>query len=155
TPEMRVAQTEVFAPLLSVFRMSSTVAGLADYHACPYALTAAIFGPPRQAEALASRITAGTVLLNDLIVSTADPRASFGGRGRSGFGRTRGREGLLAMTAVKTILRQGSRSLRAYQPTTAAHVPFFAGLAQALHAGSWRGRIEGAKKLVRAAGRLS
>jgi aldehyde dehydrogenase (NAD+) len=162
-PQMRLAQTDIFAPVLSIMRTgrlekvrrddprAQEELLLAAYHPCPYALTASIFGPPSHAESLATRLRAGTVLINDIIIPTADPRATFGGRRQSGFGTTRGREGLLAMTAPKTILRQASRSRRAYQPTSSALTPLFAGLAQALHARSWRGRIEGAKKLAAAA----
>jgi aldehyde dehydrogenase (NAD+) len=151
TPDMRITQTDIFAPLLSVLRVEDEDAAVAAYSACPYALTAAIFAPARQAEALASRLRAGTVLINDVIVPTADPRASFGGRGQSGFGATRGREGLLEMTVPKTILRQASRSRRAFQPTGALHIPFFAGLAQALYAGGLRKRLAGVKKLIASA----
>jgi hypothetical protein len=54
------------------------------------------------------------------------------------------------MTAPKTILRQNSRSRRAYQPTGAAHTPFFSGLAQTLHAGGLRARFAGLRKLIKA-----
>ena len=47
---------------------------------------------------LAARIKTGFVLINDLIVPTADPRMPFGGVKASGFGSTRGDEGLLEMT---------------------------------------------------------
>ncbi len=151
TPEMRIAQTDIFAPVLSVLRVEHEAGAIAAHNACPYGLTAAVLGPAKQAERLAARLQAGTVLINDIIVATADPRASFGGRKQSGYGATRGREGLLAMTATKTILRQRSRSRRAFATTGAVHVPFFAGLAQALHAGSWRLRLEGARKFIQAA----
>ncbi len=151
TPEMRIAQTDIFAPVLSVLRVEDEEGAIAAHNAGSYGLTAAVFGPVKQAERLAARLQVGTVLINDMIVATADPRASFGGRKESGYGATRGREGLLAMTTAKTILRQSSRSRRAFATTGAAHIPFFAGLAQALHAGSWRLRLEGAKKLMRAA----
>ena len=151
TPDMRIARTDIFAPVLSMLSAETEDAAVDAHNACPYALTTAIFGPIKQAETLAARLHTGTVILNDIIVPTADPRVTFGGRKQSGFGATRGREGLLAMTVPKTILRQASRSRRAYQPTGAIHIPFFAGLAQALHAGSWRARLNGAKKLVQAA----
>ncbi len=150
TPEMRIAKADIFAPVLSILRVPDTEAALAAHRACPYVLTAAVFGPPREAEALATRIHAGTVLINDLIVPTADPRAAFAGRGESGFGSTRGREGLLAMTQPKAVLRQRSRSRRAYQPTGPAHLPFFAGLAQMLHARPWRTRLAGLRQLIAA-----
>ncbi len=151
SPSMRVAQSDIFAPVLSILRVADTAEALAAHRACPYALTAAIFGPVKQAEALAAQLHAGTVLINDLVVPTADPRASFAGRGESGFGATRGREGLLGMTQVKTILRQRGSNRRAYQTTGAAHLPFFAGFAQMLHAGPWRTRIAGLKQLIASA----
>ena len=94
------------------------------------------------------------MLINDLIVSTADPRISFGGRRSSGFGVTRGREGLLEMTALKTIVVQRSRDLRAYRPTTPDHQPFFAAYLEAVHGGSWRARWNGLRRFLRVAARL-
>jgi aldehyde dehydrogenase (NAD+) len=89
-----------------------------------------------------------------LIVGTADPRVSFGGRKSSGFGLSRGREGLLEMTALKTIVTQRSRDRRAYQATTPAHQPFFAGYIQAVHGGRWLARWHGLRRFLRAAARL-
>jgi aldehyde dehydrogenase (NAD+) len=154
TPEMRIAQADVFAPVVSVLRVESVEAGIAAHHACAYGLTAAVFGPVREAEALGSRLRAGCVLINDLIVPTADPRAGFGGRGESGFGVTRGREGLLAMTAVKTVLRQRWRSRSAYGATGTGHVGLFAGLALALHGGGWRERLRGVRMVIGAGRRI-
>jgi len=154
TSEMRIAQSDIFAPVLSIFDVPDTEAAIAAHASCPYALTAAIFGPENEAHALASRLTVGTVLINDLIVATADPRVSFGGRKASGFGVTRGREGLLEMTVLKTVVVQHSRDLRAYRPTTAAHEPFFAAYLEAVHSGSWRARWHGLRRLLRIASKL-
>ena len=153
-PEMRLAQSDLFAPVLCIFETADVEAAIAAHAPCPYALTAAIFGPATEARALAARLPVGTVLINDLIVSTADPRIAFGGRKSSGFGVTRGREGLLEMTVQKTVLTQRSRDLRAYQPTTAAHQPFFAGYLQAVHSETWAQRWQGLRRLLRAAARL-
>ena len=154
TPEMRIAQSDIFAPVLSIFDVPDTDAAIAAHAPCPYALTAAIFGPENEARALASRLPVGTVLINDLIVATADPRLSFGGRKASGFGLTRGREGLLEMTALKTVVAQRSRDLRAYRPTTPEHEPFFAAYLEAVHSGSWRARWHGLRRLLRVASKL-
>jgi aldehyde dehydrogenase (NAD+) len=154
TAQMRITQADVFAPVLSIFHLPDVDAAIAAHVPCPYALTAAIFGPERQAQALASRLPVGTVLINDLIVSTADPRVSFGGRKASGFGATRGREGLLEMTTLKTIVAQRSRDLRAYRPTTSSHQPFFAAYLEAVHGGTWSARWNALRRLLRAAARL-
>jgi acyl-CoA reductase-like NAD-dependent aldehyde dehydrogenase len=154
TPEMRVAQTDILAPVLCIFDVPDTDAAIAAHATCPYALTAAVFGPETEARTLAHRLPVGTVLINDLIVATADPRVSFGGRKASGFGLTRGREGLLEMTTLKTIVAQRSRDQRAYRTTTPAHQPFFAGYIQAIHGGPWRTRWQGLRRFLRAAARL-
>ena len=154
TAEMRIAQSDIFAPVLSIFEAPDVDTAIAAHATCPYALTAAIFGPESEARTLASQIPVGTVLINDLIVSTADPRISFGGRRSSGFGVTRGREGLLEMTALKTIIVQRSRDLRAYRPTTPGHQPFFAAYLEAVHGGNWIARWNGLRRFLRAAARL-
>jgi len=154
TPGMRIAQSDIFAPVLSIFDLPDTEAAVAAHAPCPYALTAAIFGPESEARDLAARLPVGTVLINDLIVATADPRVSFGGRKASGFGVTRGREGLLEMTALKTVVVQHSSDLRAYRPTTPDHEPFFAAYLEAVHSGSWRARWHGLRRLFRVASKL-
>jgi acyl-CoA reductase-like NAD-dependent aldehyde dehydrogenase len=154
TSEMAITQTDIFAPVLCIFDMPDTDAAIAAHATCPYALTAAVFGPESEARKLAPRLPVGTVLINDLIVATADPRVSFGGRKSSGFGATRGREGLLEMTTLKTIVAQRSRDRRAYRPTTPAHQPFFAGYIQAVHGGNWLARWHGLRRFLRTAARL-
>jgi acyl-CoA reductase-like NAD-dependent aldehyde dehydrogenase len=154
TSEMAITQADIFAPVLCIFDVPDADTAIAAHATCPYALTAAIFGPEPEARKLASHLPVGTVLINDLIVGTADPRVSFGGRKSSGFGVTRGREGLLEMTTLKTIVAQRSRDQRAYRPATPAHQPFFAAYIQAIHGGHWRTRWQGLRRLLRVAARL-
>ena len=154
TPDMRIANSDLFAPVLCIFDVPDAQAAVAAHATCPYALTAAIFGPEREARALASQLRVGTVLINDLIVATADPRVGFGGRKSSGFGVTRGREGLLEMTALKTVIAQRSRALRAYCPTTPDHQPFFAAYLEAVHGGGWLVRWNGLRRFLHFAARL-
>ncbi len=151
TPAMKSMQSDVFAPVLSVMRVKDREEALAVQAVCPYALTASIFGPEDEARTLASRLRVGNVLINDIVAPTADPRIAFGGRGRSGFGVTRGAEGLLAMTTPRTIQVQRGSSKRAYEPTGEAHVEFFSALARALYARGLGARWDGLKRVVRAA----
>ena len=104
SPEMRLLQADIFAPVLSVVGVCDDAEALAAAARCPYALGASVFGKRAAARQLAARVRAGTVVVNDLIAPTADPRVPFGGRGRSGFGVTRGAEGLLEMTTPKAVV---------------------------------------------------
>ncbi len=154
TPEMRCMQTDIFAPLLSMMQVPNEAAALSAYAACPYALTASVFGPQAAANAFGRRLRAGTVLINDIIVATADPRLPFCGRGLSGFGVTRGAEGLLEMTAVRSLVTQHRRDARAYTPTTAAHTPFFSAYIRAVHSSTWWLRLAAMRALATAARRI-
>ena len=102
-PDMPLLQQDVFAPWLAIVPVAGMDQALGADALSPFALGASIFGPAAEAGAFASRIRAGSVCVNDLIVPTADPRLPFGGGGRSGFGRTRGAEGLLEFTAAQTV----------------------------------------------------
>ena len=54
--------------------------------------------------AVARRIRAGAVCVNDAIVHFAVPGLPFGGVGESGFGRSHGPEGLAEMTRTRSVL---------------------------------------------------
>ena len=108
-PEMALLQQDVFAPWLALVAVPDMEAALIADRACPYALGASVFGPGRPAAAFARRVYAGSVCVNDVVAPTADPRLPFTGRGRSGYGETRGAEGLLRMTVVKAISQRRGR----------------------------------------------
>ena len=154
SPSMRIAQSDLFVPVLNVIQVANLEEAIAAEQVCPYGLTAAVFGERRAAEELASRLEVGTVLVNDLIVPTADPRVSFGGRRGSGFGSTRGAEGLLEMTAVRTVAVRTGKSRRRYETAGALHERMFQGVVEAGHAGTLRGRFRGLVAAVRHAARL-
>lgn len=151
TPQMQICQTDIFAPVLAVIDVQGTAGVLAAQAECPLALTTSIFGEERESRSLARHITCGTVVLNDLIVPTADPRVPFGGRRQSGFGVTRGAEGLLEMTAIKVVSARRSNSLRHYEPTGAPHAAFFGSILTAAHAGRFGQRYSALRRAFRAA----
>lgn len=115
-----------------------------------YALGAAVFGDEQAAKAFAARLLVGVVVINDVIVPTADPRLPFGGRGRSGFGATRGAEGLLAMTVQKAISVRKGKWLPHLERPSKDDGMLFAGFVRFLHAGSWSSRIAGMKQMTAA-----
>jgi aldehyde dehydrogenase (NAD+) len=153
-PEMAITQADIFAPLLTVIELRDEAELLAAMEACPYALTTAIFGEEKYARSLASQITTGTAFVNDLIVPSADPRVPFGGRKRSGFGVTRGAEGLLEMTAVKVVSVRRASSTKHFEVTDDAHAALFEGAIHASHAATWAKRIHGMRRMIAAGWRL-
>ena len=93
-PTDEIASADVFAPVSGLLRVSDISAAIEIVNRCPYRLAASVFGAGKPAEAMAAQLEVGTVCINDLIVPTADPRLPFGGRGKSGFGVTRGRDAI-------------------------------------------------------------
>lgn len=104
TSDMSITQSDIFAPVLSFIRVVSAEQALQENSKCPYALSATVFGSPLRCQQFARLVPAGCVVINDMIVPTADPRVPFGGRGMSGNGMTRGEAGLLEMTQLKAIV---------------------------------------------------
>ena len=151
TASMSLTQNSFFAPVLALMEVPSDEDSAAVHNRSPYGLTVSIFGDERAALALAPQLKAGSVLINDIIAPTADPRLPFGGRGESGYGVTRGAEGLLEMTAIKVVQVRRNRSVRHYEPTTEGDVALFAGTIRAAHAASWRQRLSALAEIVRAA----
>jgi acyl-CoA reductase-like NAD-dependent aldehyde dehydrogenase len=150
-PAMRLVQEDIFAPVLSLITVADDDEALAFAAQCPFALGATIFSRDESAaRALASRVRAGMVLINDMIAPTADPRLPFGGRGRSGFGVTRGAEGLLEMTAPKVVTIRSGKSRRHFDESHPADAALFTAYIQAAHTSGWRNRLVALKQLFRA-----
>jgi acyl-CoA reductase-like NAD-dependent aldehyde dehydrogenase len=145
-PGLDLLSEDVFAPVLSIVPVPDEEAALAAASISPYALGAAVFGPPEVARRLAKRIRAGSVAINDLIVPTADPRLPFGGRGESGFGVTRGAEGLLEMTVCKTVLLRRGR-FRPHLDARADDAGALAALIGTLH-GATADRLAALRRLI-------
>lgn len=147
---MRLLHEDVFAPIMSLVTVADDVEALELARQCPYALAATIFSRDEvTARDLAQRIHAGLVIVNDIIVPSADPRTPFGGRARSGFGVTRGAEGLLEMTAPKVVTIRRSRFLPHLDEPSANDVALFSSYLLATHGRGWKRRFNAAKKLFR------
>jgi aldehyde dehydrogenase (NAD+) len=154
--QMEIARSDLFAPVLSLLECDSMLHAMEQYGLCPYALTASIFcgkGDEKKARMMAKMLKAGTVLVNDLIAPTADPRVPFGGRGASGYGVTRGAEGLLEMTVVKTLLvRRGGR-MRHLEPTREEDTQTLSSLIAVAHGKDFGARWTALVQLMKSARR--
>jgi acyl-CoA reductase-like NAD-dependent aldehyde dehydrogenase len=92
TPEMAIAQEEVFGPVLVVMPYDSVEDGIALANGTDYGLACAVWGPATpQTLAVARRMRAGQVDING---APFNPAAPFGGFKKSGIGRENGRLGI-------------------------------------------------------------
>jgi aldehyde dehydrogenase (NAD+) len=93
TPDMRIAQEEVFGPVLSIIPFDSDEEAIAIANSSIYGLASGVWTADiGRALKMAHALEAGTVWINTYRVSS--PLSPFGGYKRSGFGRE---SGLLAI----------------------------------------------------------
>ncbi|MBO6667605.1 aldehyde dehydrogenase [Parvibaculum sp.] len=108
TPELEIAQREVFGPVLTWQSFSSDDEVVELANNTRYGLAGTLFsGSEKRALDIASRVTAGTVWVNCFFVR--DLAAPFGGAKDSGLGREGGTWSFDFYTDIKNIsIRKGS-----------------------------------------------
>jgi 2-formylbenzoate dehydrogenase len=101
-PGMRLAQEEVFGPILSVLTFRDEEEAIRIANGTAFGLSASVWtGDVRRAHRVADRLEAGYVWVNT--ASTHYWGTPFGGYKDSGIGREEGVEELLSMTQTKTV----------------------------------------------------
>ena len=104
TPEMRIAQEEIFGPVLSVLSYASEDEAVQIANGTRYGLNACVWtSDVSRAVRLARRIQAGQVTINGF-GSRGVIGAPWGGYKHSGFGRTMSAESVLDYTQIKTVV---------------------------------------------------
>jgi betaine-aldehyde dehydrogenase len=99
---MRIAQEEIFGPVLSVISYSAEDEAIAIANDSAFGLGGAVFAPdPEHGLDLARRIVTGTCAVNGGPPSGGG--GPFGGRKQSGLGRERSVEGLESFLAIKSV----------------------------------------------------
>ncbi|MGN6643151.1 MAG: aldehyde dehydrogenase family protein [Verrucomicrobiota bacterium] len=147
----RLLQEDHFAPVLSLVTVGDEQEAVALTNHCPFALTVSIFSKDEaKARVLASRVSAGVVTVNDLILPTADARLPFGGRRASGFGVTRGVEGLLELTTPKVITRTRGKFRPAFKPAQPGDAALFQAYLKLSHSEDLKTRWHALVSLIRA-----
>ncbi len=102
TPDMTIAQEEIFGPVLSVLTWDDEEELLAAVNGVTYGLTAAILSTDlARAMRWAEQIEAGYIWINGS--SRHCVGAPFGGQKQSGFGREEALEELLSYTQIKNV----------------------------------------------------
>jgi len=103
TPEMTIAQDEIFGPVLVILPYDDEEDAVRIANDTIYGLAAGVWaGDPTRAQQVARRIRAGQIEING---GAFDLRAPFGGFKQSGNGRENGRFGLEEYLEAKALLR--------------------------------------------------
>ena len=104
TSEMRIIREETFGPVLPVMAYESDDEAIRLANDSEYGLAASVWTRDRtRGEALARRIQAGTVMVNDVVSCFGISEAPHGGVKASGNGRSHGRYGLEEMVRIKYL----------------------------------------------------
>ena len=99
---MRVAQEEIFGPVLAILTFREPEEALQLANATAYRLVAGIWTRDiDKAHGLAARLKAGQIYINNSFGGGV--AAPFGGYKKSGFGRAKGLEALAHYTQVKNV----------------------------------------------------
>ena len=102
TPDMQIAGTEVFGPVLSVLKSGSEDQAIEIANSTEYGLVGGIFTADIDAaHRAARRIRAGQIFINEWFAGGVE--TPFGGYGKSGYGREKGREALWNYVQTKNI----------------------------------------------------
>lgn len=150
SPASRLLREDIFAPVLSIVTVADDHEAILRTNDCPFALTASIFSRDKvAARSLATQIHPGVVTINDLILPTADARLPFGGRKRSGFGPTRGAEGLLELTTAKVVTVSRAKFRPAFEPPQHGDGKLFEAYLQFTHGDGFKARWAALVSLIK------
>jgi acyl-CoA reductase-like NAD-dependent aldehyde dehydrogenase len=102
TNDMKIAQEEIFGPVLSVLSFDDIDQVIDQANANPYGLAAAVWTRDiKKAHMVSRRLQAGTVWINTY--GLMDAALPFGGFKQSGFGRELGMHAIEHYTELKTV----------------------------------------------------
>jgi succinate-semialdehyde dehydrogenase/glutarate-semialdehyde dehydrogenase len=144
THDMDLMREETFGPVIAIRAVASADEAVALANDSPFALAASVWtSDPHRGAAIASRVHAGSVMVNDVASYYGISEAPHGGPGASGWGHSHGRLGLLEMVQTKYI--DVDRMPKMHKPWWFGYSAGLAdaadGFVRAMFAPSWRKRL--------------
>ncbi len=100
----KILLEETFGPVMTITPFKSIDEAVTLANSTGYGLSASVFTRNKAlGREIASRLNAGSVVINDVLTGYGIADLPFGGKGLSGFGRLHGEEGLKAFCNIKSI----------------------------------------------------
>jgi acyl-CoA reductase-like NAD-dependent aldehyde dehydrogenase len=101
---MLLFQDETFGPIMAIQIVKDAEEAIRLANETEFSLAASVWtGDATRGKAIARRLRAGTVMVNDVLTGFAIAEAPHGGCGLSGWGRTHGKVGLAEMVYTKYV----------------------------------------------------
>lgn len=160
TPDMRIAQEELFAPVCVLMRIGSVDEAIRVANSSTYGLGCSVFGPTSSAASRAqldrvtTEVKSGMVAVNDFAVFYA-VQLPFGGVKGSGYGRFAAAEGLRSLCNVKSVcvdrwpwLIRTSIPTKLDYPMRAGAWQMGQGVVEAGYAESWKRMLQGIRRMI-------
>ena len=138
---MKLMREETFGPIIAVMEFKDRNEVVHLVNESEYGLSTSIWTSDlNQAQAIASQLITGNVVVNDVMVNFANPYLPFGGVKSSGMGKYHAAEGLYAFCyATSVIVDRGTRVTELqWYPYSAEKYDYFKSLIRSLYGRSSR-----------------
>ena len=113
THQMRIMTEETFGPVLPIMPFDTEDEAVRLANDSAFGLAASVWtGSRSRGEAIARRLRAGTVMINDALSAFAISEAPHSGTKNSGLGRTHGKLGMEEMVRVKYVDSDGLPAMK-------------------------------------------
>lgn len=103
--DMKIVQEETFGPILPIIPFKTEAEAITLANDSSFGLNASVWSNNiERANAIASQVVSGAVIINDVIISVANHHLPFGGAKQSGVGRYHGENALRMFCHEKAIM---------------------------------------------------
>jgi len=158
TDDMDVIKNETFGPLLPLMKYATVDEAIERANDSSYGLDAYVFGrDARETRRVAERLEAGTVMINETLITHAMPETPWGGVKNSGVGHVHSDEGLKQLCIPYHVNEEVVPTLKKnpfWYPYSHAKYHAFVAMARAVDHGDLTAKVRGAADLVGSAWRM-
>jgi acyl-CoA reductase-like NAD-dependent aldehyde dehydrogenase len=152
TPDMDIAQEEVFGPVMLLMRVRDDAHAIEVANDVSYGLSSSVFSKDRKrARRIVRELETGMSAINEFGgITYMAQDLTFGGVKESGFGRMNGRDGLRSMCNVKAVVddRFPLNQANEMYPVTRRQYGTFGGMIELVYGRGLKQRWRGLMKLL-------
>ncbi|MCM3717526.1 aldehyde dehydrogenase family protein [Fictibacillus phosphorivorans] len=106
TDEMKIVKEETFGPVMPVIGFTTEEEVIQKANSTEFGLNASVWTKDsRKANRVTSKLVTGSAVINDVLVSVANPYLPFGGVKSSGIGSYHGDEGLYTFCRQMSVMK--------------------------------------------------